>query len=114
MTVSVFDFFKIGIGPSSSHTMGPMTAAANFAGDLRLTSLLHTVTRIRVDLFGSLALTGKGHGTDRAVMLGLVGYRPNSLCPDAADTTLALIRAYGELRLCGTRAVPFDEHKDIF
>jgi L-serine dehydratase len=71
------------------------------------------VARVRVDLYGSLALTGKGHGTDRALMLGLIGYRPDSLCPDAADDTLALIRAYGELRLGSTKPVVFDEHVDI-
>lgn len=113
MTASVFDLFKIGVGPSSSHTMGPMSAAADFVRELRQTGLLPTVTHIRADLYGSLALTGKGHGTDRALMLGFVGYRPEDLCPDAAEDTLALIRAGGQLRLGGVTAVPFDALADI-
>jgi len=83
MAVSVFDLFKIGIGPSSSHTVGPMRAAARFAGKwLRDAGTLDECTRIRAELFGSLALTGRGHGTDKAVLMGLEGHWPNEIDPD--------------------------------
>jgi len=81
--LSVFDIFKIGIGPSSSHTMGPMSAAARFLDALRKQSA--PVTRITVSLYGSLAFTGKGHATDRAVILGLIGLLPDTLNPDEAE-----------------------------
>jgi L-serine dehydratase len=73
MAISVFDLFKIGIGPSSSHTVGPMQAACRFALTLRDVGQLHRVGRIQVALYGALGATGKGHGTDRAIMLGLEG-----------------------------------------
>lgn len=76
MAVSVFDLFSIGIGPSSSHTVGPMRAATIFAEELAADGLLEQVARLRVDLYGSLAATGRGHGTFPAVLLGLEGYRP--------------------------------------
>lgn len=76
MNVSVFDLFKIGIGPSSSHTVGPMIAACRFASHVEDANLLAFVRRVRVDLFGSLGATGKGHGTDKAVLLGLEGNLP--------------------------------------
>ena len=84
MVTSVFDLFKIGVGPSSSHTMGPMTAACSFVERLRADGLLDQVARVGVDLYGSLALTGKGHATDRAILLGLSGERPDRIDPDAA------------------------------
>ena len=84
MVCSVFDLFKIGVGPSSSHTMGPMTAACTFVERLEADGLLDRVARIQVDLYGSLALTGKGHATDRAILLGLSGERPDGIDPDAA------------------------------
>src|SRR5579871_6462243 len=74
MNVSVFDLFKIGIGPSSSHTVGPMIAACRFASHIEDANLLGFVHRVRVELFGSLGATGKGHGTDKAVLLGLEGH----------------------------------------
>ena len=77
MVCSTFDLFKIGVGPSSSHTMGPMTAACRFVEGLREKGLLTRTVRVEVDLYGSLALTGKGHATDLAVLLGLAGQRPD-------------------------------------
>ncbi len=82
MTVSLFDIFKIGIGPSSSHTVGPMKAARAFVGDLADSGRLAAVLRISVDLYGSLALTGPGHGTTSAVILGLAGADPETVDPD--------------------------------
>ena len=93
MAVSTFDLFKIGVGPSSSHTVGPMRAAARFvekwldeAGDLERTA------RVRAEVYGSLALTGRGHGTDKAVMMGLEGHKPNVVDPDVIPASLARIR----------------------
>src|SRR6476660_4906431 len=83
MMIGVFELFKIGIGPSSSHTMGPMRAANAFATTVAASGLLTRVDRVRVDLFGSLAWTGKGHGTDKAAMLGLSGESPDTVDPDA-------------------------------
>ncbi len=109
MPASTFDLFKIGVGPSSSHTMGPMTAAAEFA--TRVAAL--PVARVEVRLYGSLALTGKGHATDRAVLLGLSGARPATLDPDWADTTVARVRAAGRLSLGEAHDVGFDEGRDL-
>jgi len=109
MTASVFDLFKPGVGPSSSHTMGPMDAAAAFAG--RVAPL--APSRVRVKLYASLALTGRGHGTDRAVILGLLGFTAARYDPDLAETRLAEARAAGVIALAGTTSVPFDEAQDI-
>ena len=79
MAISVFDLFSIGIGPSSSHTVGPMRAAKGFADCLRTRNLLESTTAIRTELYGSLGATGKGHGSDRAVMLGLEGETPEQV-----------------------------------
>jgi L-serine dehydratase len=113
LVCSVFDLFKIGVGPSSSHTMGPMTAACSFVERLRGEGLLERVERIEVDLYGSLALTGKGHATDRAVLLGLSGNRPDRLDPDEADRTVSTIRSEGRIRLGGAHEIPFDEPRDV-
>ena len=90
MAVSTFDIYKIGIGPSSSHTVGPMRAAARFV-ERRLAEpgLLPQVARIRAEVFGSLALTGRGHGTDKALMMGLEGHQPNRIDPDIIPDALA-------------------------
>ena len=113
MTVSVFDLFKPGVGPSSSHTMGPMTAAARFRRQ-RLDGVEPArVARVQVRLYASLALTGRGHATDRAVMLGLLGFEPASLDPDAGDAALADLRAGGRLALSGACDLEFDEQADI-
>src|SRR6476469_7847567 len=114
MAVSVFDLFKIGIGPSSSHTVGPMRAAARFAGKwLRDSGKLDQVARVRAELFGSLALTGRGHGTDKAVLMGLEGHWPNSIDPDLIPATLERIRADKKLNLLGKREIAFDEKTDL-
>jgi len=104
-SISVVDLFTIGIGPSSSHTVGPMRAAAAFAeGVERLNAVA-----VRVDLYGSLALTGRGHSTDSAVMLGLTGATPEGIDPDAVPALLANIRDSGRLSLNGVRAIRFEE-----
>ena len=113
MVASVFDLFKIGVGPSSSHTMGPMTAAADFVDRLAVAGVLHRVGRVNVALFGSLALTGRGHATDRAILLGLSGQRPEALDPDAASVIVDQIRASRVLPLGGVHAVAFDEDADV-
>jgi L-serine dehydratase len=110
---SVFDLFKIGVGPSSSHTMGPMSAAAVFVDRLAQDGLLPRVARATAELFGSLALTGKGHASDRAVLLGLSGLRPDSLCPDAADRIIGEVRASRRLNLGGVHDIRFDEARDL-
>ena len=108
MATSTFDLFKIGVGPSSSHTMGPMTAAADFADRVAGRAM-----RVEVSLFGSLALTGKGHATDRAILLGLAGNRPAGIDPDAADAAVELMRATGQLALGGVAEIAFDEPRDL-
>lgn len=117
MFLSVFDIFKIGIGPSSSHTMGPMTAAARFLDDLRgNTDKLPgsgQLAKIRVSLHGSLAFTGKGHATDRAVILGLVGLLPDTLDPDMAETLEAEIRAAKRINPPGLGELHFDPEIDL-
>jgi L-serine dehydratase len=110
---SVFDLFKIGVGPSSSHTMGPMTAACRFVETLSNDGTLERAARVEVDLYGSLALTGKGHATDRAILLGLSGERPDRIDPDAADSLVARIRETGRLQLGGRREIAFDEPNDL-
>jgi len=114
MAVSVFDLFKIGIGPSSSHTVGPMRAAVRFASKwLEDAGTLDACVRIRVELYGSLALTGRGHGTDKAVLMGLEGHWPNSIDPDLIPASLARIRAQKKLLVLGKHAIDFDEKTDL-
>jgi L-serine dehydratase len=107
--LSVFDIFKIGIGPSSSHTVGPMRAAGGFARELEQGALLPRVAQVAIRLYGSLALTGQGHGTDRAVLLGLEGADPETVDPDSIDQSLQRIRSQRRLQLLGRHAVDFDE-----
>ncbi|MGC9670888.1 L-serine ammonia-lyase [Planosporangium sp. 12N6] len=109
MSLSVFDLFSIGIGPSSSHTVGPMRAAATFAESLATDGLLAATSGVEAELFGSLGATGYGHGTPKAVLLGLEGYRPESVDPDAAERRLAEIRATGGLHLLGRHPIAFTE-----
>ncbi|HEX5181813.1 MAG TPA: L-serine ammonia-lyase [Allosphingosinicella sp.] len=113
MVSSVFDLFKIGVGPSSSHTMGPMTAACRFVETLSEQGVLERTARVEVDLYGSLALTGKGHATDRAILLGLSGERPDRIDPDLAEKVVAAIRETGRLRLGGRHDIGFDEARDL-
>ena len=109
MTLSVFDIFKIGIGPSSSHTMGPMRAAREFVLGLKADGLLARTEQIAVRLYGSLALTGVGHGTDRAILLGLEGASPETVDPDSFEPTVKRIRATGRINLLGEHETAFDE-----
>jgi L-serine dehydratase len=109
MTLSVFDIFKIGIGPSSSHTMGPMRAAREFALGLKRDGLLGATQAVSVRLYGSLALTGAGHGTDRAILLGLEGAQPETVDPDGIGPAVQRIRKSGRLSLLGEHDTAFDE-----
>ena len=113
MFLSVFDMFKIGIGPSSSHTMGPMVAAGRFLRRLCADGGLDRISRVCVRLHGSLAFTGKGHGTDTAVVLGLLGKTPETMDPDAAPAMLDGVAASGELRLGSDTVIRFDAERDI-
>lgn len=113
MTVSIFDIFKIGIGPSSSHTMGPMRAAATFVDSLGEQGLLRRTARVGVQLYGSLALTGRGHCTDVAVLSGLEGNLPDTVLPAQIEAILRRVRETGQLRLAGEHSVPLDESLDI-
>jgi L-serine dehydratase len=114
MSVSVFDIFKIGIGPSSSHTVGPMRAAARFGERwLQERKLLDRTVRVRAELFGSLAHTGRGHGTDKAVILGLEGNYPDRIDPDLIEPRLQIIRESKKLCLLGQREIAFDEKYDL-
>ncbi len=113
MTLSVLDIFKIGIGPSSSHTMGPMNAARRFVHDLVEQGLLERTAQVGVQLYGSLALTGHGHCTDRAVLLGLEGHSPEGLDPAIVEPTLARIRGTARLLLAGRKEIQFDEPMDV-
>ncbi|MFO1190549.1 MAG: L-serine ammonia-lyase [Rhodoferax sp.] len=113
MALSVFDLFKIGIGPSSSHTVGPMKAAAMFARRLVKHGLLPRTTRIEARLYGSLGATGKGHGTDTAILLGLEGEMPDTIDPDTIEGRLARIRKDGHVLVEGQHPVVFKERTDM-
>lgn len=109
MTVSVFDLFSVGIGPSSSHTVGPMRAAARFSDDLDALGVLDAVTAIEIDLYGSLAATGAGHGTMPAILLGLEGFRPETIESDVKDRRIEQLRADGRVRVAGRVDVALTE-----
>ena len=113
MAVSAFDLFKIGIGPSSSHTVGPMRAARMFALRLEHEHLLDRVARVACRLYGSLGATGKGHGSDKAVLLGLLGHEPDTVDVDAIPALLEASRASGSLSLLGKHPIAFDESQDL-
>jgi L-serine dehydratase, iron-sulfur-dependent, single chain form len=113
MNLSVLDIFKIGVGPSSSHTMGPMNAACAFVRELEARGLLERTERVGAQMYGSLALTGRGHCTDRAVLLGLEGHQPATIDPAAMAPTIERIGATGRIRLAGRKEVPFDEPLDL-
>ena len=113
MTVSVFELFSVGVGPSSSHTVGPMRAAARFVGDLRTIGALADVSDIRVDLYGSLAATGAGHGTMPAVLLGLEGFTPETIETEQMERRLEEMRASREIQLGGERAVRLAEDEIV-
>ena len=113
MKTSLFEIFKIGIGPSSSHTVGPMRAAGAFASSLREPGLLDKIARVEANLYGSLALTGHGHGTDRAILLGLGGELPDQIAPETIQSKLSSIRSAKKLRLAATHLISFDETRDL-
>ena len=113
MKTSVFDLFKIGIGPSSSHTVGPMRAAREFAARLERDGLLEKTDRALAELYGSLALTGHGHSTDKAILLGLSGEEPAEVEPGDVDEIVGAVRSRGELRLFGRRTIGFVEARDL-
>ena len=113
MNTSLFELFKIGIGPSSSHTVGPMRAALRFLRELDAKHLLDDVRTITIDLYGSLALTGHGHGTDRAILLGLLGESPDTVPLDQMEELLATIRSNHRLNLMHRHEVDFDESTQL-
>jgi L-serine dehydratase len=113
MTISVFDLFSIGIGPSSSHTVGPMRAANTFIALLTRERKLERVKRIHIELFGSLAFTGRGHGTDKAILLGLEGAQPDTVNPETISPRTAAIIESKQIHLNGTHDIPFHYADDI-
>jgi L-serine dehydratase len=113
MALSVFDLFKIGIGPSSSHTVGPMRAARQFALRLRERGLLARVARMSVTLYGSLGATGKGHGSDKAILLGLSGHEPDTVDVDAIGGIVERIRGARRLSVLGEHDIAFDERENL-
>ncbi|UTH73551.1 L-serine ammonia-lyase [Chromobacterium sp. IIBBL 290-4] len=113
MAISVFDLFKIGIGPSSSHTVGPMRAARQFIARLEKDGQLNDAVRVSAEMFGSLGATGKGHGTDVAVLLGLQGEQPDLVDTDAVDGMLAAIREQRKLKLLGKHEIDFIEAEHL-
>lgn len=113
MAISVFDLFKVGIGPSSSHTVGPMRAANLFTRRLQHESVLAATCRIQCELYGSLGATGKGHGSGMAVILGLAGFEPETVDPDQITDILEFIRSNSVIDLPGRGIISFDEKADV-
>ncbi|MBN2977619.1 L-serine ammonia-lyase [Pseudomonas fluorescens] len=113
MAISVFDLFKVGIGPSSSHTVGPMRAAATFAQSLSDQHVLGDIVRVEVRLYGSLSATGVGHATDRACLMGLMGEWPDRVDPTSINTRIQQLRESGRLLLAGTQNIAFNWHTDL-
>lgn len=113
MSLSVFDLFKVGIGPSSSHTVGPMRAAVRFSEGLRDQGLLEQVESVRAELYGSLGATGKGHGSDKAILLGLEGEYPDTVDTTAVEARLSIIRGSGTLKLLGGKSIRFVEKEHL-
>jgi L-serine dehydratase len=111
--LSVFDIFKVGVGPSSSHTMGPMRAARELVLQLKRDGLLAATASLTVQLFGSLALTGAGHGTDRAILVGLTGAEPENVDPDSIEPTVQRIRDERRIRLLGEHEIAFEEGRHL-
>lgn len=113
MSVSVLDIFKIGIGPSSSHTVGPMKAAMTFSNHLQESQLLNEVVRVKAELYGSLGATGKGHGSDVAVMLGFEGEAPDTVDTESVPVRMASIREKKAIHIVGGKEIRFDEKADL-
>ncbi len=112
-SISVFDMLKVGVGPSSSHTLGPWRAAARWIEKLKKTENFDTIERVTVNLYGSLSLTGKGHATDIAVMMGLLGTDPVTFPIDEIDSAIARVTSENILKLNFERDVPFIPKEDI-
>src|ERR1700678_1971330 len=116
MNTSLFELFKIGIGPSSSHTVGPLHSASHCVHRCFESIRAPTIRgfhRIQIALYGSLALTGIGHGTDRAVLLGLLGEAPDTVDPTTVESSIATIRSTGQLILSGSVTIPFTEQANL-
>lgn len=113
MAISVFDLFSIGIGPSSSHTVGPMRAARTFVNGLYADDLLSRTASVHAELFGSLGATGHGHGSDKAVLLGLEGSDPETVDTSAVATRVEAVRSSGRLSLLGTHEIAFDPDENL-
>ncbi|MBV8759730.1 MAG: L-serine ammonia-lyase, partial [Deltaproteobacteria bacterium] len=113
MHISVFDIFKIGIGPSSSHTVGPMRAARRFAERLEADGLVPQLAGVKVELFGSLGFTGRGHGTDKAVILGLEGEDPASVDVDSVDRRVKAVQDTHRIKLLGKYEVELDPAENL-
>jgi L-serine dehydratase len=113
MAISVFNLFSIGIGPSSSHTVGPMRAARQFGMHLQTIQALPKVKSVKVDLYGSLALTGKGHSTDLAVILGLLGFSPEEVDPNQVESLISQTRQTHKIKLMGSHTIDFDEERQL-
>ena len=113
MSISLFDLFSIGIGPSSSHTVGPMTAANEFLKLLDSNQLMFQTERVKIELYGSLALTGKGHGTDKAILNGLEGKLPETVAPDSLIPRMQEILKSKILSLGDKKNIPFHEATDF-
>ena len=113
MNISVFDLFSIGIGPSSSHTVGPMLCANAFLELLKNNHLIDKTQRVKVELYGSLALTGKGHGTDKAILNGLENKAPETVIPESMVPRMREIINSHTLNLSGKKAIPFNETTDL-
>ena len=111
--ISIFELFSIGIGPSSSHTVGPMRAANTFVQSLQDNNLLGTASKIQIKLYGSLALTCEGHGTDKAVMIGLELLEPETVLPNIADERFNSICKEHKLNLAQQKIIPFDKEHDL-
>lgn len=111
--ISIFDIFKVGIGPSSSHTVGPMKASYSFINEIKNKFNINEVIKIKIDLYGSLALTKSGHGTDIALMLGLCGYTPNNVNPNEIDDIINSIKTHKKIKLYFEKDIDFDDDIDI-
>ena len=113
MFISVFDLLSIGIGPSSSHTVGPMRAANTFLRELQSHNFFHITRRLKIELYGSLALTGVGHKTDEALLMGLLGHLPEAIDPEIIPQTLKKIRQQKKISLLDERIIHFEEKRDL-
>ena len=114
MFISIFDMFKIGIGPSSSHTLGPMKAGKAFVDELKEKDLFDKVTRVQANVYGSLSLTGIGHSTDKAILLGLAGEEPETVDIDGISEFMKNVRSSEKLMLGGTHEVEFPKDGGFF